>query len=54
MTSRIRRSTRSRSNLSLKFANDPDFDQQAFEDDQGDNDDDEDDDIDELPVARIK
>ncbi|CAF1565697.1 unnamed protein product [Rotaria magnacalcarata] len=54
MTSRIRRSTRSRSSLSLKFANDPDFDQQAFEDDQGDNDDDEDDDIDELPVARIK
>ncbi|CAF3408954.1 unnamed protein product [Rotaria socialis] len=54
MTSRVRRSIRSRSSLNLKFTDDPDFDQEAFEYDQGDEDDDEDDDIDELPVARIK
>ncbi|CAF4524850.1 unnamed protein product [Rotaria sp. Silwood1] len=52
MTSRIRRSTRSRSSLNVKFADDPDYDEHTFEDDQGD--DDDDDDIDELPVARIK
>jgi hypothetical protein len=49
MTSRTRRSTRSRSSLNVKFADDPDYDEHTFEDDQGD-----DDDIDELPVARIK
>lgn len=49
MTSGIRRSTRSRSSLNVKFADDPDYDEQTFEDDQGD-----DDNIDELPVARIK
>lgn len=49
MTSDIRRSTRSRPNLNVKFADDPDYDEQPFEDDQGD-----DDNIDELPVARIK
>jgi hypothetical protein len=51
MTSRTRRSTRSRSSLNVKFADDPDYDEHAFEDDQGD---DDEDDIDELPVARIK
>ncbi|CAF1641217.1 unnamed protein product, partial [Adineta ricciae] len=51
MTSRTRRSTRSRSNLSVKFADDPDYDERTFEDDQGD---DDEDDIGELPVARIK
>jgi hypothetical protein len=51
MTSRTRRSTRSRSSLNVKFADDPDYDERAFEDDQGD---DDEDDIDELPVARIK
>ncbi len=49
MTSGIRRSTRSRSSLNVKFADDPDYDEHTFEDDQGD-----DDNIDELPVARIK
>jgi hypothetical protein len=51
MTSRTRRSTRSRSSLNVKFADDPDYDEHTFEDDQGD---DDDDDIDELPVARVK
>lgn len=51
MTSIARRSTRSRSSLNVKFADDPDYDERAFEDEQGD---DVDDDIDELPVARIK
>ncbi|CAF0798444.1 unnamed protein product [Adineta steineri] len=51
MANRIRRSTRSRSSLNVKFADDPDYDERTFEDDQGD---DDDDDIDELPVARIK
>lgn len=51
MANRTRRSTRSRSSLNVKFADDPDYDERAFEDDQGD---DDDDDIDELPVARIK
>ena len=51
MTSNARRSTRSRSSLNVKFADDPDYDERTFEDDQGD---DDDDDIDELPVARIK
>lgn len=51
MTGGTRRSTRSRSSLNVKFADDPDYDERSFEDDQSDNDDD---DIDELPVARIK
>lgn len=51
MANRTRRSTRSRTSLNVKFADDPDYDERAFEDDQGD---DDDDDIDELPVARIK
>lgn len=51
MTSGLRRSTRSRSSLNVKFADDPDYDEQVFEDDQGD---DDDDDLDELPVARVK
>ncbi len=49
MTSLTRRSTRSRSSLNVKFADDPDYDEHTFEDDQGD-----DDNFDELPVARIK
>jgi hypothetical protein len=49
MSSGIRRSTRSRSSLNVKFVDDPDYDEHTFEDDQGD-----DDNIDELPVARIK
>ncbi|CAF0782096.1 unnamed protein product [Rotaria sordida] len=49
MTSEIRRSTRSRSSLNVKFVDDPDYDEHTFEDDQGD-----DDNIDELPVARVK
>ena len=49
MTSEVRRSKRSRSGLNVKFANDPDYDEQSFEDDQGD-----DDIMDELPVARVK
>ena len=51
MTSNTRRSTRSRSSLNVKFADDPDYDEHVFQDDQGD---DDDDDIDELPVARVK
>jgi hypothetical protein len=49
MSGGIRRSTRSRSSLNVKFVDDPDYDEHTFEDDQGD-----DDNIDELPVARIK
>ena len=50
MTNEIRRSTRSRASLNVKFADDPDYDVHTYEDDdQGD-----DDNIDELPVARIK
>ncbi len=49
MSSGIRRSTRSRSSLNVKFVDDPNYDEHTFEDDQGD-----DDNIDELPVARIK
>ncbi|CAF3326481.1 unnamed protein product [Rotaria socialis] len=49
MTNETRRSTRSRASLNVKFADDPDYDEHTFEDDQGD-----DDNIDELPVARVK
>ncbi|CAF5099279.1 unnamed protein product [Rotaria magnacalcarata] len=49
MTNETRRSTRSRGSLNVKFADDPDYDEHTFEDDQGD-----DDNIDELPVARVK
>jgi hypothetical protein len=50
MSGGMRRSTRSRTSLNVKFADDPDYDEHTYEDDdQGD-----DDNIDELPVARIK
>lgn len=52
MNNSTRRSSRTRSSLNVKFADDPDYDEQTFEDDQGDDDDDDIDD--ELPVARIK